>query len=84
VEVPSIWIRVANTDKGMEDVVEINRGRYGLTEFDGEQEVSIPLSVFVNADWKNISVFNFYVASDTTFKVASKRFTIEKIEFVKD
>ena len=84
VEAPSIWIRVANTDKGVEDVVEINRGKYGLTEFDGEQQVSIPLSVFVNTDWKHVSVFNFYVDSDTTFKVASKRFAIEKIEFVNE
>jgi hypothetical protein len=79
---PSIWIRVASNQKDM-SAVEISKGSYGLTENAGKQEISIPFSVFVDADWKNVLAFNFIVDSNTTFKVASKKFTVEKIEFIK-
>jgi hypothetical protein len=79
---PSIWIRVASNLKDL-NAVEISNGNYGLTEIAGEQEISIPFSVFADMDWKNVSVLNFKVDADTTLNVASKRFTVEKIEFVK-
>jgi len=79
---PALWIRVASNLTDL-STVEISKGRYGLAENAGEQEIYIPFSEFADTDWNNVLVLNFIVDSNTTFRVASKKFTVEKIEFVK-